>query len=298
MTYQKFKDDLIQDLTPSFPEGSVFSLGRYIKNNDRVLDGLTLHIPDSNVSPTLYLDPFYEQLKSGKQYDDILSEILKSYRNNMIPDVRDFDFFNEFDLVSGRIIYRIVNLLKNKKMLKNICHIPYLDLAIIFCYLMDEKEYGLATIKITNEITEIWDVDTKTLMEHAVKNTPALLPPVIRPISDVISDFLSPEHLGLLKDVDINMYVLTNSAFCGGASCIIYKDLIKDFAKDIGYDILIIPSSLDEVLLLPITEDQDIPFETVREMIAEVNRECVSLENILSDHPYVYRRSEDRIICV
>ena len=46
-------------------------------------------------------------------------------------------------------------------------------------------------------------------------------------------------------------YVLTNIQGINGAVCLLYPQVLKNFAEEAGRDIIILPSSIHEVLLLP-----------------------------------------------
>ena len=47
------------------------------------------------------------------------------------------------------------------------------------------------------------------------------------------------------------LHVLTNRRGIYGASCMLYRDIIKDFADQEETDVIILPSSIHEVLLFP-----------------------------------------------
>ena len=78
------------------------------------------------------------------------------------------------------------------------------------------------------------------------------------------------------------------------------SDEIKKRAEAWGSDVLILPSSVHEVILLPmITPDQvniNDPDE-VNAIVNSVNQEYLcDNEEVLSDHSYCYIRSLDKII--
>lgn len=89
------------------------------------------------------------------------------------------------------------------------------------------------------------------------------------------------------------MYVLTNQYKLNGAASMFYPDVLKDFAAEQGTDLIILPSSIHEVILIPMEEGMK-P-DDFKHMIREVNSEEVEASEILSDHAYVYRQLEDKI---
>ena len=62
--------------------------------------------------------------------------------------------------------------------------------------------------------------------------------------------------------------------------------LLKKFADKIEKDLIIIPSSIHEVILIP--SDNGITDEEVNEMIDEVNENELETVEILSNHMYLY----------
>lgn len=92
---------------------------------------------------------------------------------------------------------------------------------------------------------------------------------------------------------DEQMYVLTNQSKIHGASCILYEDVLRDFSDKLGRDLYILPSSIHEVILLPKTESFD--RDGLNCMVQEVNRDGVSMDEVLSDHVYEYNRASGMI---
>ena len=90
------------------------------------------------------------------------------------------------------------------------------------------------------------------------------------------------------------LHVLTNRRGIYGASCMLYRDIIKDFADQEETDVIILPSSIHEVLLFPdhLMFDHAFLCRTVQ----EINREDVSEEDVLSDRIYIFSRETGTII--
>ena len=90
------------------------------------------------------------------------------------------------------------------------------------------------------------------------------------------------------------LHVLTNRRGIYGASCMLYRDIIKDFADQEGADVIILPSSIHEVLLFPdhLMFDHAFLCRTVQ----EINQEDVPKEDVLSDRIYIFSRETGTII--
>ena len=65
-------------------EGIKVSLQDVTKNNGVVLTGLTIAQKDVNISPTIYLEDFYEAFLNGKSMEEIMEEIKEIYYRSKI----------------------------------------------------------------------------------------------------------------------------------------------------------------------------------------------------------------------
>lgn len=92
---------------------------------------------------------------------------------------------------------------------------------------------------------------------------------------------------------DSSMYLLTNQTKLYGATCLLYKDILKEFTDKLDANLFIIPSSVHEVILVPVSDA--LSNEYLTDLIREVNATELSLDEALSDHVYLYTREDDAI---
>lgn len=296
MTYQNFKEliqNMVQDALGSAYQVNMQSI---TKNNNTRLDGLTILTDELNISPTIYLNHYYRQYEHGKTAEQICEEILAIYRDNCPASNIDISFFTDYDKLKDHIIFKLVHYERNKNLLECVPHIRVLDLALVFCCLVDASPSGTATILIYNQHLQLWHLDRDTLYQLATKNTPVLLPYEIRDMSDVISDlFSNTESFSAAESFSdiVPMYVLSNRTKLNGSACMLYHSLLHDFANTIDSDLYLLPSSVHEVLILP-TYIENTPQE-LSDIVKEVNDTQLTKEEILSDHVYLYSRETGQI---
>lgn len=294
-----------------------------IKNNSLELDSLTIRNKNSRISPNIYMNDYYEKYKYGESVENIASEILQVYEDSNEEDGFNINF--TFDEMKSKIVYRIINYGKNRKLLKDLPHVRLLDLAIVFHCLVKNDINGIGTIRITNEYMKEWDTDVEELMNLAGDNTQRFFPADIKPMSEVIESIIrrdidkyigdfNPDEwseftgddidlnredamMDFLKEIDemeqIPMYILSNSNGINGASTILYTNVLKEFAISQDSDFYILPSSIHEVILVPYIKDLSI--ESLKEMVLNVNETQVPEEEVLSNQVYIYRRSTNTI---
>ena len=78
MEYRDFVEqikDKIKDFLPEKFADAAVEVNQIVKNNDCVLDGLMVRTEESNIAPTIYLNPYFEQIQDGAESDDVLAQI-------------------------------------------------------------------------------------------------------------------------------------------------------------------------------------------------------------------------------
>ena len=106
------------------------------KNNGLVLDGLTILAEGVNVSPTIYLNGFFEEYLSDGAVA-VAKRILAIYEANKPKESVDISFFMDREKVSPKIKMKLVNYEKNKELLEKVPHIRFLDLAVLFIVVLE-----------------------------------------------------------------------------------------------------------------------------------------------------------------
>ena len=92
MDYQEFKDEIKDNIKAFLPEefaDSRVEINEVIKNNDTKLDAVTILSPDSNISPTIYLNDFYKQYENGRDMEDIMTQIAEIRVSNEVNQTMD-----------------------------------------------------------------------------------------------------------------------------------------------------------------------------------------------------------------
>ena len=226
--------------------------------------------------------------------EDIYTDILNTYYTNLPQKDFDVSLFTDFSQAKQRIIMKLINKKRNAELLKTVPHVPFMDLAIVFvCCVTDYlKEY--ATILIHNEHLHMWGIDEKELYEIAQTNSPIMLPYRFESIKSLIP----PEAESYLPWIDnLEMYILTNKLKIHGATSLAYPGLLERLADRLNSDLVIIPSSIHEVLIIPesfIDSREELPPD-YKSMISEVNDTQLTDDEVLGDCVYHYRRDTNTL---
>lgn len=208
---------------------------------------------------------------------------------------------DEFRFSEDRVISTLLNRKRNEELLRSIPYTPIHDMAIIYRYLVEETENGVCTRIISNKMLGEFGIDKETLLSLAIENTARLYPIKVELLSDTIaslysSDFTSQEKelLPFLKiekgqNDAMPMYVLTNRTGILGATVITYPNLLSHLADKLQSSLIVIPSSVHEVLVIK----ADMPLDEATRMLREVNSSCVDEDEILSDTAIYFQWNKD-----
>lgn len=295
MDYKTFINETASTISCIMGDQVEVSLKTITKNNNTKLDGITIRMEGENISPTIYLNDYYKRYLSEKSIDNIANEVIAIYQENKTKNCIDVNFFLEYSNVENRIAFKLIHYQENKEMLEDVPHIKFMDLAIVFYCLITSDLLGNATILIHNTHMNMWGKNKEEIYQAARQNCEKLLPVEIENIEAILKKELGEEVDDILESENeqIPMYVISNKTKVNGAACILYKDVLKDFAGALKSDLYVLPSSVHEIIVIPQTIGSD-PND-LKQIVKETNDNHVEVEEILSYSVYEYKRKEDNL---
>lgn len=294
MKYQEFIEIVKNHISQQVSTMHKVSVHPVVKNNGIIYDGLIINDPMLNISPTIYLNPYYHRYLNGVPLADIFADILHTYEEHIPRKDFDVSLFKDYEKAQDRIIMKLVNYERNRELLKEIPHIRFYDLAIIFVCLVSDYLDEYATILIYKQHMEFWDATITELYQLAMKNTPRLLPYTFEHMEKYFQR-VTPEFMPIHFETD--MYLLTNCVKIHGATCILYPKLLQQLAELLEDNLILLPSSIHEFLILPEKiMKQGYTLQDFKEMICEANETSLTDDEVLSDHAYIYLRHSRTIV--
>lgn len=295
MTYYQFIQAVEDRMKEAVRDNITVCIHTAEKNNGTVRKGITLTERNINISPTIYLEEYYRQFQSGSSLENITADILRLYHEVRFKKPWGEEKISVYSKVEDKIIYRLVNREANKKMLKTVPYVAYLDLAVVFCVLLEVTQYGTATMPVRREHLDMWGVSKEKVYKKAAENTARLLPDEFSAMSAVIEelsgDIFDGGEDGQFGDED--MYVLSNRLRSYGAAAVLYEGRLEAIGVYLKSNYYVLPSSVHEVIIIP--EKAAAGKEELSAMVAEINRTQVDAEEVLSDRAYYYDRIEGRL---
>lgn len=255
--------------------------------------GLAVKGPDSNTSPTIYLEPFFERYLDTDDWVQAVKDVLAFYENNVLTDSVDMDRLMDFGRIQKKLYYRLINYEANRELLAKIPHTRFLDLAKVYYADCEIGGNMPGRFLIHYGHIRLWGIDENELVKTAEENTPGLYPAYIR---DMLSALMPGNPLDTLEapeDFSSSMFALTNAEADYGAAAVCYKGVLDDFARKIEDDLVILPSSVHETILLPLHKNGDI--DHLKCMVYDINRTLLEPSEFLSDNVYLFNRQNKQL---
>ena len=265
------------------------------KNNGVRLEALVIRMPELNIAPTIYLRSYYDNYEKGESLSECASRLVINYRNSLPDEDLDISFYSDYESVRAGLSYKLISAERNKELLENVPHVPFLDLAIVFYFSFEKKGMPDGTILIRNKHMEMWGIDTERLLKDARENAPRSMPGVCNDMYSVLERIYpgKAEEIFGDGDTEIPLFVLSNSKMINGAATMLYPDFLRDISDKLDSNLYIIPSSVHEVLVL--SEKLGDDKKSLQEMIRMVNETHLEPQDILSDSLYFYDRNDEKI---
>ncbi len=287
MNIQEFAEKVRKNIIKEMGKEVDVKLQEVRKNNNVILQGLMILQPGQSITPTIYLDVFFQMYEQGTTFQRIMEKIMNAYQSGIPRKDVDMNFFKNFKEVKPRIAYKLINVEQNQVLLEEIPHIIFLDLAICFYYAYSDMNLGSGTILIYNSHVQMWNTSIAELLELAQTNTIHLFGVELKPMGEVIRELLGTiEQPSYIEELPMKVLSNKNRAF--GAVCMIYPDLLQKIAESLHSNFYILPSSVHELIIIADSGREDVL--QLQSMVQEVNMTQVEPEELLSNNVYYYNR--------
>jgi len=296
--FEAVKDSVLEILRKEDQELDCV-IGETMKANCVALSSLTFKSNTGNIQPVIYIDEFYDKyLSEDTTVAEAARKVADIYMNNKWDGNLDVSKITDFSQVMDRVILSLYSNERNEAALKDLPHVAIenTDLSAFFKILLpDDIQGGTGTITVHNGLFSTWNVSVEELYDTAWANTRRLCPPDFKSMAEVLRGMCS---MDLLEDFDDafgvpQMYVLSTSDKTNGSIYMIDTLTLADIADKLEDNLIILPSSRLEVIVLPQNGTDN--FEFLKSMVEEVNSTQVEPVDVLSDSVYLFERDSKQV---
>ena len=288
------KSHIREYLPPEYQEANI-TLEEVTKGNDRQLTGLMIRRDGENTLPTIYLEPYADQLAQGRPVEEIMKEIvqIRTEQDYRLPF--EVPGLTDYSQVKPLLSIRLCDPEQNRKFLEDKPHTSCGVLAAAYRIQIMENPDGAASAAVTDSMLSLWGITKEQLHQDALAAETARSHVCLYSMADMMEEMTTStkaenlfDHDGSLEETAMPLYVLTNSARLNGAGMLARDGVLDKVGDLIGKNFYVLPSSVHEVLILPDTGNQK--EKELEQMVKEINETQVAPEDRLSDKVQYYDR--------
>lgn len=108
MDYQTFIITMRDRMKAEMQPETEVEVYRAVKNNGMLRTGLLFTQTGVNISPTIYLEEFYEQYLQGSTFDALAQKLQKIYEEVKIKQSISYQHILDFSQIQNRIVYKLI----------------------------------------------------------------------------------------------------------------------------------------------------------------------------------------------
>lgn len=183
------------------------------------------------------------------------------------------------------LFVKLVNTERNESLVEQSISKEFLDLSAVVRVVLKMDKEGMASMALSKGDAEILGMTEEEIYAAALANTLRLFPPKLMNLGRYIEMSIGAE-LPLGED-EVTTYILTNQKEVDGAIYFMSPEVVGAIAEALEDDLYILPSSVNEVLLVRASELED-GVDELKAMVRDVNETIVAEKDILSYNVYHY----------
>nr|WP_288684218.1 DUF5688 family protein [uncultured Anaerobutyricum sp.] len=183
------------------------------------------------------------------------------------------------------LFVKLVNTERNKSLVEHSISKEFLDLSAVVRVILKMDKEGMSSMALSKKDAENLGMTEEEIYAAALANTLRLFPPKLMNLWGYVEQNIG---IGLPYEEDeVTTYILTNQKEVDGAFYLMSQELVGAIAEMLEDDLYILPSSVNEVLLVRASEVRD-GVDGLKAMVRDVNETIVAEKEILSYSVYHY----------
>ena len=183
------------------------------------------------------------------------------------------------------LFVKLVNTERNESLVEQSISKEFLDLSAVVRIVLKMDKEGMASMALSKGAAEILGMTEEEIYAAALANTLRLFPPKLMDLGRYVEMSIGGKLL--FGEDEVTTYILTNQKEVDGAFYLMSQELVGAIAEMLEDDLYILPSSVNEVLLVRASEVKD-GVDGLKAMVRDVNETIVAEKEILSYSVYHY----------
>ena len=188
-------------------------------------------------------------------------------------------------IVKKSLFVKLINTERNEALIEKCISKEFLDLSAVVRVVLKMDKEGMSSMALSKKDAENLGMTEEEIYAAALANTLRLFPPKLVNLGRYVEMSIGAE-LPLGED-EVTTYILTNQKEVDGAVYFMSPEVVGAIAEALEDDLYILPSSVNEVLLVRASELED-GVDKLKEMVRDANETVVAEKDILSYNVYHY----------
>ena len=188
-------------------------------------------------------------------------------------------------IVKKSLFVKLINTERNEALIEKCISKEFLDLSAVVRVVLKMHKEGMSSMALSKKDAENLGMTEEEIYAAALANTLRLFPPKLMNLGRYVEMSIGAE-LPLGED-EVTTYILTNQKEVDGAFYFMSPEVVGAIAEALEDDLYILPSSINEVLLVRASELED-GVDKLKEMVRDANETVVAEKDILSYNVYHY----------
>lgn len=250
LNYTEFKAKLVKSVSDEIGKrgmGNIDISTGFTKTPQGMSEHINIKRIGSKVTCSLRIKDVYDDFT---QRDDVtLPAIAKHLVDNLETSLREADEYEkmedhliDYEWAKSRLALFAISVNSDTKKEYPTIKVGSVELGVRV--VVNRNEEGMSTFGITKQVLKAYGVTKKKLFEDARKCAEENFKFSFKPLHEMVGEE-KPEGVP-------ESYIVTveNSVSGIGASCIAYSNFLDEVGKLMNGDVIVVPSSIDELILL------------------------------------------------
>ncbi len=246
--------------------------------------GMTVIKEGQRIVATVNLDELYDMHKKGARLNELMRAMVQIAM--MKPPPMSAPFLESYEEVKDRLFVRLSSLENARAKLGEMPHRMIGDMVLTYHVLTGGRRGDIWCAGMTYSLLEEFGISEEQLHEDALRSSALILPACMETAESIRKRAASLDMEDAADEDGPNYLMLTNEQRTFGASVVVYPGVLDMAAEELGGDVYLIPSSVNEFILVPVSLVPEA--EELEASISYVNETLVAPSEILSKRLYHY----------
>ena len=298
MKYEEFKERLVNAVKEFYGDKVQVMVEKVLKNNSYSYDGLKItKSPKEKAVPLISVNRMYEKYKEEElELEQCVEQVcqIREEEERNHPMSEFIQKLLKWENIKEQVYPVLMLTDRNEEFLKPLAVTEFLDMSIIYRICETTECDGQYSIHIKQAMMQEYGITIEQLHEQAVKNMEKENYQFISMDSyaRALIQFMGQDEKTWMEDKEYTpMYILTNDSKINGASGILDKELVRDFAGNENYFVIL--SCVHEAIF--VLDDGKKDKKELNKIIEDIYTNAVSDEEQLSKHFYYYNGTTGEI---